>query len=81
MPLGRDLGPETLVDLDRYPIDRWHDPRRAALVERCRRDLAERALCSLPAFIGAAGGGPNGGGAGAALRQGLLPARNPQLRL
>ena len=52
MPPGRDLGPEALVDLDRYPIDRWHDPRRAALVERCRRDLAERALCSLPAFVG-----------------------------
>lgn len=52
MPLGRDPGPEALVDLDRYPVDRWHDPRRAALVERCRRDLAERALCSLPAFVG-----------------------------
>ena len=51
MPPGPDLDPEALVDLERYPIDRWHDPRRDALVERCRRDLAERALCSLPAFI------------------------------
>ena len=52
MPLDQVPGPETLIDLNRYPIDRLDDPRRAALVERCRRDLAEGALCSIPGFIG-----------------------------
>ncbi|MFP6744348.1 MAG: hypothetical protein VCB77_04055 [Alphaproteobacteria bacterium] len=51
MALDQVAGPESLIDLDRYPIDRLDDPRRAALVERCRRDLAEGALCSVPGFI------------------------------
>ena len=51
MPLDQDFAPNTLIDLDRYPIDRSDDPRRRALVARCRRDLAEHALCSMPGFV------------------------------
>ena len=51
MALDQALDAETVIDLDRYPIVRMDDPRRAALVERCRRDLTEGALCSVPGFI------------------------------
>jgi len=40
-----------LIDQQRYPI---HDPgnqKRAALVERCRTDLRQNALCFLPGFL------------------------------
>ena len=40
-----------LVNTDLYPIDSPSDDRRAALIARCRAELAEHALCLLPHFI------------------------------
>lgn len=40
-----------IVDLDRYPIVDIDTPAARGLVERCRRDLEEKALCALPGFI------------------------------
>jgi len=40
-----------LVDLERYPIDDLRTATGNELVERCRRDLDERALCTLPGFL------------------------------
>ena len=34
-----------MIDSDRYPLDRADHPATRALVERCRADLAERAVC------------------------------------
>jgi hypothetical protein len=42
--------PSALVDLARYPIDRPGTPAYRALVERCRRSIADSALVALPAF-------------------------------
>jgi len=44
-------GPQDLVDLDRYPIDRPESAEGAALVARLRRDLDETALALLPGFL------------------------------
>ena len=38
-------------DLDRYPIADIDDASARALVDACRRDLDELALCTLPGFI------------------------------
>ena len=40
-----------IVDLDRYPIADIDDAPARALVDACRRDLDELALCTLPGFI------------------------------
>lgn len=40
-----------IVDLDRYPIADIDDAPGRALVDACRRDLDELALCTLPGFI------------------------------
>lgn len=41
----------TLVDLDRYPIDRLDLPEGQALLERAREGLATEALALLPGFL------------------------------
>ena len=40
-----------LVNLDSYPIDNLDCDQGRALVERCRDDLTDHALCQLPGFI------------------------------
>ena len=40
-----------IVDLDRYPIANIDDAPARALIDACRRDLDEQALCTLPGFI------------------------------
>ena len=39
------------VDTERFPIDRSNSPERSALIEQCRADLDQHALCYLPGFI------------------------------
>jgi hypothetical protein len=41
----------SVVDLQRYPIDDLTRPEGRALVERCRRDLRETAICVLRGFV------------------------------
>tara|TARA_B100000676_G_scaffold310523_2_gene377376 strand:+ start:3476 stop:4306 length:831 start_codon:yes stop_codon:yes gene_type:complete len=45
------IGPSSLVDLDRYPINRLDTPDGMALVERLRNDLENKALAFLPGFL------------------------------
>lgn len=40
-----------VVDLDRYPIDALDSAAGQAFLQRCRADLAEHGVCTLPAFI------------------------------
>lgn len=40
-----------ILDLDAYPLDRPEDPRYAALVERCRADLARDGMFNLHGFL------------------------------
>ena len=40
-----------IVDLERYPIANVKAAARRALVDTCRRDLAEQSICTLPGFI------------------------------
>lgn len=40
-----------LIDLDAYPIDRPATPEYAALVARCRADLAAHGMFELPGFL------------------------------
>lgn len=40
-----------VIDLDRYPIDDAHSPRRRALVDYCRAALAFEGACQLPGFM------------------------------
>jgi hypothetical protein len=51
MPVSNSVGAMALVDTDRYPIHDLASPAGQNLVEQCRRDLKERALCSLPNFL------------------------------
>ncbi len=46
---GFDAG--LVVDLRRYPIEGRADPRRAAIVEKLRRDLETQQYCVMPGFI------------------------------
>ena len=41
----------TVVNLDRYPINDLDKPQGRALIEQCRNSLAEQAICILPGFI------------------------------
>src|ERR1700761_7023602 len=41
----------TVVDLDRYPIDRLDRPEGEALVGRCREMLDRSGACQLPGFV------------------------------
>ena len=41
----------TLIDLDRYPLDREGSPEWTALVERCKADLAEHGMFNLEGFL------------------------------
>jgi hypothetical protein len=41
----------TVVDLDRYPIDRLDQPEGEALVDRCREMLDRSGACQLPGFV------------------------------
>ncbi len=41
----------TILDLDRYPIERLDSEAGRAVVERCRRDLAESGMFSLDGFV------------------------------
>ncbi|MDA1072439.1 MAG: hypothetical protein O2825_13720 [Proteobacteria bacterium] len=45
------MDPATLVDLNRYPIDRLDDAAGQALLARARADLDGRALALLPGFL------------------------------
>ena len=40
-----------LIDLERYPLEDLDSHLGRALLEQCRHDLAERALCQLPGFV------------------------------
>ena len=40
-----------VIDLERYPFSDLSTPRGQALVDRCRRDLAETNVCVLPGFV------------------------------
>ncbi len=40
-----------LLDLDRYPVDRPESPAYAALVARCRAELAARGMFNLDGFV------------------------------
>jgi hypothetical protein len=51
MPIISNEAVLALVDTERYPIHRLDTPEGQALVEQCRRDLVDRALCSLPGFL------------------------------
>lgn len=42
---------EAIVDADAYPIFDSADPRRLALVERCRSELKANEYCSIPGFV------------------------------
>jgi hypothetical protein len=56
-PGDRTLGrvsppaPEALVDLARYPVGELTGRDGRALVDRCRRQLAESGACELPGFL------------------------------
>jgi len=41
----------TLLDLDRYPIDRPESPETIRLVERCQADLAAQGMFNLEGFV------------------------------
>ena len=43
--------PKTNVNLEDYPIAETADPRRAALVARCQRDLESEQYCVIPGFM------------------------------
>ena len=43
--------PRELIDIESYPIDNATSPIRRALVERCRQDLDEQAICALEGFV------------------------------
>ena len=45
------LAPEVLINLERYPIDRPHDPATLSLIERLQVDLESKALALLPDFL------------------------------
>ena len=42
---------ESLVDTDRFPLDRLDDDRGRAFIARCRAGLAETAICVLEDFV------------------------------
>ncbi len=42
---------QELLDLARYPLDRLSSPEGQALVETCRRDLAEQGMFNLEGFL------------------------------
>jgi hypothetical protein len=42
---------QNLLDLERYPLDRLDAPAGRALIEGCRRDLAERGMFSLEGLV------------------------------
>ena len=46
-----DPDPETLVDLDRYPLNRSEGAAYRLLVEQVRADLAAHGMFTLPAFL------------------------------
>ena len=46
-----DVHAQTSIDLGRYPIDALDTQAGVRLVERCCRDLEEKALCLLPGFV------------------------------
>jgi len=46
-----DPHPKTFVDLDRYPVDRLDTAAGAALVARCRDEIAANAFCLLDGFL------------------------------
>jgi len=43
--------PRELLDIKRYPIDDTNSPTRRALVECCRHDLDDQAICALEGFV------------------------------
>ena len=49
--MGRMSSLRTIVDLDRYPIDRLDRPEGEALVGRCREMLAQSGACQLHGFV------------------------------
>ena len=45
------INPRELIDIEIYPIDDATSPIRKALVERCRQDLDDQAICTLEGFV------------------------------
>ena len=43
--------PITLIDHARYPLGEMDAPETRALIDRCRRELAERAVCVVEGFL------------------------------
>jgi hypothetical protein len=44
---------EEIINADSYPIFNSEDPRRRALIEQCRSNLATNQYCSIPKFVNA----------------------------
>jgi hypothetical protein len=53
-PRAVELSPAELLDHNAYPIAATGSAARAALVDRCRAQLAENGACELPGFVTAA---------------------------
>ena len=51
---ARSRAATSLIDCDRYPVDRPDHPLLERVVAQCHRDLDETALCLLPGFLGPA---------------------------
>ena len=51
MSNSMDITTTALINLARYPLHALDTEAGAELVERCQRDLEERALCLLPSFV------------------------------
>ena len=45
------MGPDEIIDLERYPVDALESPRTQAVIETARRSLAERGVAILPGFV------------------------------
>lgn len=42
---------DAIIDLDRYPLDRFDEPQGQQLIEQCRTMLAQRGACQLHGFV------------------------------
>jgi hypothetical protein len=45
------INPRELIDIESYPIDDAASPIQKALVDRCRQDLDDQAVCALEGFV------------------------------
>lgn len=49
------MEPRDAIDLKKYPIENLQSPEARALVDKCRRTLADTGACELPGFLSANG--------------------------